>query len=204
LEKLANTSYDSILSPQNFQFKDANVNLIKGRPLAEGILIDSTKLKDFSPSSAIAAIVSGDPTRAESKLDLSKVALSELKFLKQTSLKSVVDANPAIANLTGSEIGWVAQGEKTLLQLAASPLGQKPLPEEVLNTTSIGQFGDIANTPYSKYTDAGKQPIANFLGAANIPLNKISSISNAVGVGKVINQIKSEWEYRASRQNQCH
>jgi hypothetical protein len=183
---LGASSYSNILSPVDFRSKD--INLTKGRPIAEGISIGSSKLKDFSPASANAA--------TGAKLDLSKVRLSELKFLKETPLKSVVDANPAIAKLKAAEVGWILhgrgfaneRGNKTLGELAGTDVGQKPLPDSVLKGTSIGQFGDIANTPYSNYTQAATQPIANFLGAADIPLNKLSSSSSA-GAGKVIDRI---------------
>jgi hypothetical protein len=176
---LGDSSYSSILAPVDFRSKD--INLTKGRPIAEGISIGSSKLKNFSPASA--------NTATGAKLDLSKVRLSELKFLEETPLKSVVDANPAIAKLRAAEVGWNELGNKTLGELAGTDVGQKPLPDSVLKSTSIGQFGDIANTPYANYTQAATQPIANFLGAADIPLNKLSSSSSVAGTGKIINQI---------------
>lgn len=176
---VSSTSYANILSPVDFKAQD--INLTKGRPIAEGIPIGATKLKDFSPTTAIAA--------TGSNLDLSKVQLSELKFLKETPLKSVVAANPSIATLPAKTLGWVEGGDKTLGELATSNLGQNPLPESVLKSTSIGQFGDIANTPYSSYTEAAKQPIANFLGTANIPLSKLTTISSTASTGKVVEQI---------------
>jgi hypothetical protein len=176
---VSSTSYSNILSPVDFKFQD--INLIKGRPIAESIPLGDTKLKDFSPATAIAA--------TGSNLDLSKVQLSELKFLKQTSLKSVVAANPAIATLQAKNLGWVDGRDKTLGELATSSLGQNPLPESVLTATSIGQFGDIANTPYSSYAEATKQPIANFLGAADIPLSKLTNISSTASAGKAVEQI---------------
>jgi hypothetical protein len=176
---LSSTSYAQILSPVDFQSED--INLTKGRSIAEGIPIGSSTLKDFSPASAIAA--------AGINLDLSKVRLSELKFLQQISLESVVAANPTIANLTAASVGWVGQGDRTLGQLAASSAGQNSLPKSVLENTSIGQFGEIASTAYSKYTEAANQPIVNFLGAADIPLSKLGSSFGAAGTGKVINQI---------------
>jgi hypothetical protein len=176
---VSSTSYSNILSPADFKSQD--INLTKGRPIAEGIPIGATKLKDFSPATAIAA--------TGSNLDLSTVQLSELKFLKETPLKSVVAANPSIATLPAKTLGWVDGGDKTLGELATSNLGQNPLPESVLKSTSIGQFGDIANTPYSSYTEAAKQPIANFLGAGNIPLSKLTNIASTASAGKVIEQI---------------
>jgi hypothetical protein len=176
---VSSTSYSNILSPVDFKFQD--INLTKGRPIAESIPLGETKLKDFSPATAIAA--------TGSNLDLSKVQLSELKFLKQTSLKSVVAANPAIATLPAKDLGWIDGGDKTLGELATSSLGQNPLPESVLKATSIGQFGDIANTPYSSYAEATKQPIGNFLGAANIPLSKLTNISSTASAGKMVEQI---------------
>jgi hypothetical protein len=176
---VSSTSYSNILSPVDFKSQD--INLTKGRPIAEGIPIGETKLKDFSPATAIAA--------TGNNLDLSKVRLSELKFLKQTSLKSLVAAIPAIATLQAKDLGWVDGGDKTLGELATSSLGQNPLPESVLKGNSIAQFGDIANIPYSSYPEAIKQPIANFLGAAAIPLSKLINISSTAGTGKVVEQV---------------
>jgi hypothetical protein len=176
---VSSTSYSNILSPVDFKFQD--INLTKGRPIAESIPLGETKLKDFSPATAIAA--------TGSNLDLSKVQLSELKFLKQTSLKYVVAANPAIATLPAKDLGWIDGGDKTLGELATSSLGQNPLPESVLKATSMGQFGDIVNTPYSSYAEATKQPIANFLGAADIPLSKLTNISSTASAGKAVEQI---------------
>jgi hypothetical protein len=180
LELLGSRSYSSILSPQNFQAKD--IHLVKDRPIAEGIPIGVTALKQLSPESANAA--------AGIRVDLNALPLSELKFLKQISLESVVAANPEIANSTARSVGWVEQGDNTLGSLASSDLGKQPLPDSVLATATIGRFGKIAQTPYSKYAEAVAQPIDNFLGAGDIPLSKLSSISSDAGVGTVIDRIK--------------
>jgi hypothetical protein len=180
LELLGSRSYSSILSPQNFQAKD--IHLVKNRPIAEGMPIGATALKDLSPESAIAA--------AGVRVDLNTLPLSELKFLKQTSLESVVAANPDIANLTARSVGWVERGDNTLGSLASLDAGKQPLPDSVLTSATIGRFGKIAQTPYSKYAEAATQPVANFLGAGDIPLSKLSSISSVAGVGTVIDRIK--------------
>jgi hypothetical protein len=182
---LDDKTYDSILSPQDYQSGSdgGNINLKKGQSIAQGIPLSATgKLQDFSPATALAA--------AGQKLDFNNVRLGELKFLKQTSLKSVLAANPALDGIVANSIGWNGQGEKTLAQIATTDLGEAPLPEAVLNANSIGQFGDIASTPYSKYPTALNQPVANFLGAGSVPLSKLTAIATAPSSGKIIAQIR--------------
>ncbi len=119
------------------------------------------KLKDFSPATAIAAV--------GKKLDLN-TPLAEIKALQELSLSSVVAANPEIANLKASAVNWAEQGEKTLGELATLDLGKLPLPDSVLNSTSIGNFGNIANTPYSQYLGAEKLTIDKFPDLAKVPI----------------------------------
>jgi hypothetical protein len=186
-QALGDKTYGNITSPQDFNSgqEAGNIVLKKGTALADTLPLSAVaKLKEFSPASALAT--------SGVDLDLSKVQLGELKFLKEASLESVVKANPAIANLTAESIGWQTEAGKTLGQLASSGLGKSPLPDSVLKSNSIAQFGDIANTPYSQYADAANQPISNFMGAADVPLSKLNSIANSPGAGKVIAQIKMD------------
>jgi hypothetical protein len=186
-QALRDKTYGNITSPQDFNSgqEAGNIVLKKGVALADTLPLSAVaKLKEFSPANALAA--------SGVDLDLSKVQLGELKFLKEASLESVVKANPAIANLTAESVGWPEEAGKTLGQLAASGIGKSPLPETVLKSNSISQFGDIANTPYSQYTDVANQPISNFMGVADVPLSKLNSIATAPGAGKVIAQIKMD------------
>ncbi|MFA9202003.1 MAG: hypothetical protein ACEQSC_00430, partial [Candidatus Nanopelagicaceae bacterium] len=170
---LGDTSYDRILAPQDF--KAEGTNLIKGQPVANGLPLSMAgKLKDFSPAAASIAI--GE------KLDLN-APIAEIKALKELSLNSVVAANPEIANWKASAVNWVEQGEKTLGELATSALGKLPLPDAVLNSNSIGNFGNIANTPYSQYLGAEKLTIDKFSDLAKVPLSKlISSVSSGPNI----------------------
>jgi hypothetical protein len=182
---LDDKTYDSIRSPQDYTLTldRGNINLKKDQSIAQGISLSAAgKLQEFSPATALAA--------AGTKLDLNNVRLGELKFLKQTSLKSLLAANPALNSIVAESIGWSRQGQKTLAQIATTDLGNSPLPDTVLNANSIGQFGDIANTPYAKYPTALNQPVANFLGAASVPLSKLTTISTAPSSGKIIAQIR--------------
>lgn len=160
---LGDTSYDRILAPQDF--KAEGTNLIKGQPIASGLPLSMAgKLKDFSPAAAIATV--------GKKLDLN-APIAEIKALKELSLNSLVEANPEIANLKASAVNWAEQGEKTLGELATSDLGKLPLPDAVLNSNSIGNFGNIANTPYSQYLGAEKLTIDKFPDLAKVPLSKL-------------------------------
>jgi hypothetical protein len=182
---LDDKTYNSIRSPQDYTSATdrGNINLKKGQSIAQGISLSAAgKLQNFSPTTALAA--------AGQKLDLDRVRLGELKFLNQTSLKSVLTANPALNSVVAESVGWSGQRQKTLAQIATTDLGDSPLPDTVLNANSIGQFGDIANTPYSKYPTALNQPVANFLGTDSIPLSKLTNISTAPSSGKTIARIR--------------
>ena len=180
---LGDTSYDRIISPQNF--KAEGTNLVKGQPIASGLSLSMAgKLKDFSPATAIAAV--------GKKLDLN-TPLAEIKALQELSLSSVVAANPEIANLKASAVGWVEQGEKTLGELANSDLGKLPLPDSVLNSTSIGKFGNIANTPYSQYLGAEKLTIDEFPDLAKVPIAQTITAATSPNVRLVrVNKILTE------------
>lgn len=183
---LGDTSYDRILAPQDF--KAEGTNLIKGQPIANGLSLSMAgKLKDFSPAAAIAAV--------GKKLDLN-TPLAEIKALKELSLNSVVASNPEIANLKASAVNWAEQGEKTLGELAASNLGKLPLPDVVLNSNSIGKFGNIANTPYSQYLGAEKLAIDKFPDLAKVPIAQTITAATGpnvrlVRVNKVLTKEKN-------------
>jgi hypothetical protein len=170
---LGDTSYDHILAPQDF--KAEGTNLVKGQSIASGLPLSMAgKLKDFSPATATIAI--------GKKLDLN-APLAEIKALRELSLNSVVAANPEIANWKASAVNWVEQGEKTLGELAKLDLGKLPLPDVVLNSNSIGSFGNIANTPYSQYLGAEKLTIDKFSDLAKVPISKlISSVSSGPNI----------------------
>jgi hypothetical protein len=172
---LVGKTYGNIIATQDFSFaSDAgDINLQKGKPISDGIpLAIATNLKDFSPASALAA--------ANQNIDLNKVQLGELKFLEKVPLKTLLKVDPSISDIPANSIGWADQGNKTLSEIASAASGNLPLPDAVLKSVSIGEFGNIAKIPYSQFSNITKQPIKNFIGLANIPLN--STLVSSIGL----------------------
>jgi hypothetical protein len=133
--------------------------------------------KDLTPSSALKA--------AGVTIDLNAVQAGDLEFLKETSIKDLVLADPTLKSIKAEAIGWVEQGSKTLGDIAKTNLGDKFLPEAVLKSTSIGQLGDIANVAYGKYPGAANLSIKKFMGLADIPIakNLTSAVSGSLPPG---------------------
>jgi hypothetical protein len=161
---LSGITYGNIAAPQDYSYPDGGIDLKKGQPIAEGIPLSASKLKGFSPVTAVQA--------AGMKLDLSKVQLGELKFLAKVSVKDLVEVDSTLKNITAESIGWLEQGSKTLSEIAISTLGKSPLPESVLKSNSIASFGNIANIPYGNYPGVDKLPISNFPALGEIPVAK--------------------------------
>jgi hypothetical protein len=164
---LAGKTYGNIVAPEDYSFESSagNVNLVKGMPIADGIPLGAVAaFKDLTPSSALKA--------AGVTLDLNAVQAGDLEFLKETSIKDLVLADPTLKSIKAEAIGWVEQGSKTLGDIAKTNLGDKFLPEAVLKSTSIGQLGDIANVAYGKYPKAANLSIKKFMGLADIPIAK--------------------------------
>jgi hypothetical protein len=161
---LSGKTYGNITAPEDYSYADGNISLKKGQPIAEGIPLSASKLKDFSPVTALQA--------AGVNLDLSKVQLGELKFLAKVAVKDLVEVDSTLKNITAESIGWLEQGGKTLSEIATSALGKSPLPESVLKSNNIASFGNIANIPYGNYPRVDKLPITSFLGLGEIPIAK--------------------------------
>jgi hypothetical protein len=177
---LAGKTYGNIVAPEDYTFESStgNVNLVKGMPIADGIPLETVAaFKDLTPSSALKA--------AGVTIDLNAVQAGDLEFLKETSIKDLVLADPTLKSIKAEAIGWVEQGSKTLGDVAKTNLGDKFLPEAVLKSTSIGQLGDIANVAYGKYPGAANMAIKKFMGLADIPIakNLTSAVSGALPPG---------------------
>jgi hypothetical protein len=168
---LADKTYGNILAPQDYSYADENINLKKGQPIADGLSLNASKLKDFSPATALQA--------AGINLDLSKTQLGELKYLAKVSVKDLVEVDTTLKNITAESIGWLNQGSTTLSEIASAELGKLPLPESVLKANNIASFGNIANISYSSFPQADKLPISNFPGLSNVPIAK--TVGNITG-----------------------
>jgi hypothetical protein len=172
---LSGKTYGNIIATEDFNFASdsGDINLQKGMPISDGIPLSiASNLKDFSPASALAT--------ANQILDLNKIQLGELKFLEKVSLKALLKADPSISDIAANTIGWAEQGNKTLSDIAATASGNLPLPDVVLKSVSIGEFGNIAKIPYSQFSpNIAKQPIKNFIGLANIPIN--NTLASSIG-----------------------
>jgi hypothetical protein len=164
-QMLAGKTYGNILAPQDYSYPDGSIALKKGQSLAEGLPLSASKLKEYSPATALQA--------AGTKLDLNRVQLGELKFLSKVSVKDLVEVDSTLKNVTATSIGWADQGSKTLGEIATSDIGKSPLPENVLKSANIAQFGNTANIPYGNYPGADKLPISNFPGLPEVPINRV-------------------------------
>jgi hypothetical protein len=166
-DMLAGKTYGNILAPQDYKITSptGDINLTKGQPIANGIpLAAAAAFRDLSPTTAMQA--------AGISMDLNMVQANELKFLRETPLQALLTADPTLAQIKGEAIGWTEQGSKTLAEIAKTDAGKLPLPEAVLKSASIGQLGNIANTPYSKFPGAEQLTVSKFMGLSDIPLNK--------------------------------
>jgi hypothetical protein len=173
-------TYGNIVAPEDYSLESSTgkINLVKGMPIADGIPLGNVgAFKNLSPSSALKA--------AGVTIDLNAVQAADLEFLKETSIKDLVLADPTLKNIKAETIGWVEQGSRTLGDIAKNNLGDKFLPENVLKSTSIGQLGDIANVAYGKYPKAANLSIKKFMGLADIPITKnlTSAVSGALPPG---------------------
>jgi hypothetical protein len=177
---LGGKTYGNIVAPEDYNFESStgNINLVKGMPIASGIPLGAVAaFKDLTPSSALKA--------SGVVLDLNAVRADELEFLKEMPLKNLLLADPSLKSIKADAISWVDQGSKSLGDIAKTGLGDKPLPEAVLKSTSIGQLGDIANVAYGKYSGAANLSIKKFMGLADIPIakNLTSTVSQALPPG---------------------
>jgi hypothetical protein len=183
---LGGKTYRNILAPQDYDYKDGDISLKAGQPISEGLSLSASKLKDFSPATALQA--------AGINLDLSKTKLGELKFLKKISVETLIATDPTLKSITAESIGWINHGSKTLEQIAATNLGKLPLPESVLNSSNVANFGNITNIPYGSFPGAGKLPVSNFLGLSDIPLSKTIGIitgGSLVRVNRILTNEKN-------------
>jgi hypothetical protein len=166
-ELLEGKTYGNIAAPTDYTFKSSvgDVKMVKGEAIANGIPLGAVAaFKDLTPTTALKL--------AGIDLDPKSVLAEELGFLKEISLKDLIAADPTLRDIKAEVIGWVDQGGKTLGDLAKTALGDKPLPEIVLKTASIGKLGDIANTPYGKIPGADKLPVSQFPGLPKVPIAK--------------------------------
>jgi hypothetical protein len=164
---LQGKTYGNIVAPQDYSFSSSagEVKLLKGTPIANGIpLATVNAFKDFTIKTALEAV--------ESEIDPDTMNAEELEFLKEIVLKDLLTADPSLKTIKADVIGWVAQGNKSLADIAKTALGDKPLPESVLKATKIGQLGNIANTPFGKFPGADKLAISKFPGLPKVPIAK--------------------------------
>jgi hypothetical protein len=166
-ELLQGKTYGNITAPQDYTFSSSagEVKLVKGTPIANGIPLGTVAaFKDLTLKTALEAI--------ESEIDADTMNAEELEFLKEIPLKDLLTADPSLKTIKADVIGWVAQGNKSLADIAKTALGDKPLPESVLKATKIGQLGNIANTPFGKFPGAEKLAISKFPGLPKVPIAK--------------------------------
>lgn len=171
---LGNKTYKDIAAQQDYSSAAGNINIAikRGQSIADGLPIGSIPaLGSFTPETALQA--------AGINMDLGKAQLGELKFLGRVPLENLVAVDPTLKDIKASAIGWASQGEKTLGDIAGTPAGKLPVPDDVLKATSIADFGNIAKIPYSQFPTAANLPITEFPGLAEMPIAK--SIGNITG-----------------------
>jgi hypothetical protein len=85
--------------------------------------------------------------------------LTALPFFGKLPFASVVAANPQLAKLKVGDVflSWgAADPNKSVADVANSPLGKTPLPPEVLAATPTVNLPGVTDTPYGDYPGIGK------------------------------------------------
>ena len=135
----------------NFSYT-AGTPLPKAVPGAMGSMMGASK---YSPQSATTDS-GGDPNA------FANTKLTSLPFFGKLPFASVVAANPQLAKLKVGDVfpSWgAADPNKSVADVANSPLGKTPLLPEVLASTPTSNLPGITDTPYSDYPGIGKPPL---------------------------------------------
>jgi hypothetical protein len=88
--------------------------------------------------------------------------LTALPFFGKLPFASVVAANPQLAKLKVGDVfpSWgAADPNKSVADVANSPLGKTPLPADVLASTPTENLPGVTTTPYGDYPGIGKPPL---------------------------------------------
>jgi hypothetical protein len=127
----------------------AGTPLPKAIPGAMGSMMGASK---YSPQSATTDS-GGDPNA------FANTKLTALPFFGKLPFASVVAANPQLAKLKVGDVfpSWgAADPNKLVADVANSPLGNTPLPPEVLAGTPTSNLPGVTDTPYGDYPGIGK------------------------------------------------
>jgi hypothetical protein len=129
-----------------------------GTPLPKavpGAMVSMMGASKYSPQSATTDS-GGDPNA------FVNTKLTALPFFGKLPFASVVAANPQLAKLKVGDVfpSWgAADPNKSVADVANSPLGNTPLPPEVLASTSTSNLPGVTTTPYGDYPGIGKSPL---------------------------------------------
>jgi hypothetical protein len=121
-------------------------------PGAMGSMMGASK---YSPQSATTD-AGGDPNA------FANTKLTALPFFGKLPFASVVAANPQLAKLKVGDVfpSWgAADPNKSVADVANSPLGKTPLPADVLASTPTENLPGVTTTPYGDYPGIGKPPL---------------------------------------------
>jgi hypothetical protein len=130
----------------------AGTPLPKAVPGAMGSMMGASK---YSPQSATTD-AGGDPNA------FANTKLTALPFFGKLPFASVVAANPQLAKLKVGDVfpSWgAADPNKSVADVANSPLGKTPLPADVLASTPTENLPGVTTTPYGDYPGIGKPPL---------------------------------------------
>jgi hypothetical protein len=129
-----------------------------GTPLPKavpGAVASTMGAGGYSPESATTA--SGGNSNA-----FANTKLTALTFVGKLPFASVVAANPQLAKLKIGDVfpSWgAADPNKSVADVANSPLGKTPIPTDVLAATPTKNLLGVTTTPYGDYPGIGKAPL---------------------------------------------
>jgi hypothetical protein len=130
----------------------AGTPLPKAVPGAMASMMGASK---YSPQSATTD-AGGDPNA------FANTKLTALPFVGKLPLASVVAANPQLSKLKVADVfpSWgAADPNKSVGDIANSPLGKTPVPDYVLASTPTSNLPGVTDTPYGDYPGIGKPPL---------------------------------------------
>lgn len=130
----------------------AGTPLPKAVPGAMASMMGASK---YSPQSATID-TGGDPNA------FANTKLTALPFVGKLPFASVVAANPQLSKLKVADVfpSWgAADPNKSVGDIANSPLGKTPVPDYVLASTPTSNLPGVTDTPYSDYPGIGKPPL---------------------------------------------
>jgi hypothetical protein len=151
-----NTSATYVADPRIPQIP--SFSYAEGTPLPQavpGAMASMMGASKYSPQSATTD-AGGDPNA------FANTKLTALPFFGKLPFASVVAANPQIAKLKVGDVfpSWgAADPNKSVADVANSPLGKTSLPPEVLAFTPTSNLPGITDTPYGDYPGIGKAPL---------------------------------------------